>query len=157
LKKLLAATFLAMLVLLSVILSKPVSAPVPIVQNVVAYDVGGSTFLNITVWHNIEIASHYIDVIRVVLSGNTTDLQIGVQPLTPSGTFNITYPLGQISGSPTITVDAHCTVNGWASSLEHQWTGQIPEFPTPVLMLAMALTASLAALVLRKAKSQFRK
>lgn len=133
--------------IMSISLAKPVFAPVPVVQNVVPHDVGGSTYLDITVLHSIEIPSHYVNTIEVVLGSNTTDLTTGVQTLAPDGTFTVSYDLGPISGTPTITVKAHCIIDGPSIT---NWTGQVPEFTIPILMLILTFIASIAALALRK-------
>jgi len=74
------------------------------------------------------------------MGANTTDLTIGVQPLSPDSTFTVSYNLGPISGSPTITVKAHCIVNGWSTPFD--WTGAIPEFSVLTLLVALILFGS---------------
>jgi hypothetical protein len=131
-------------VLLSMGFARRASAIQPQVTSVVPYNVGGSTFLNITVYHYPEDASipHYVDKIEVTMGGNTTDLSIGAQTLSAGNTFNVTYNLGPVTGTPTITVRAHCIVNGW--STPYDWTGTVAEFPVPPLVVVLALCASAA-------------
>jgi len=128
---------------------KPAFAPAPEVRNVVPYDNSGSTFLNITVWHNVEIPDHYVNIIEVINGANTTDLTIGVQNLAPDGTFFIIYDLGPTLGNPQITVKAHCTVNNWSIT---NWTGQVPEYQMSLFLLALILTTSIAILAFRRIK-----
>jgi hypothetical protein len=144
---------LTLAVLLSVGFAGQAFAIQPQVRNVVPYNVGGSTFLNVTVYHYPEDASipHYVDKIEVTMGGNTTDMSIGVQTLSADNTFNVTYNLGPISGTPTITVRAHCIVNGW--STPYDWTGTVPEFPVPMLLIALALCASGVVYASRKMKT----
>ena len=100
----LAFAAISIVVVFFVCLANPVFAIVPVVQNVVVYDVGGTTYLNVTVFHDPEIVSHYVNVIEVSYGSNTTDMTIGVQPST---TFTITYVVGPVTDSPTATVKAH--------------------------------------------------
>lgn len=140
--KLSSTIILTILVLLCVSLARPAFAIQPKVQSVVPYSVGNDTRLNVTVYHYPEDASipHYVNVIEVTMGANTTDLTIGVQPLSPDNTFTVSYNLGPISGSPTITVKAHCIVNGWSTPFD--WTGAIPEFSVLTLLVALALCGS---------------
>jgi len=142
-------------ILLSASFAEPVFAIVPEVRNVVVYNVGNSTFLNITIYHYPEDGSipHYVDTIRVTVDANTTDLTIGPQPLSPNDTFIIAYELGPVEGTPTATVQAHCIVNGWS---EVNWTGQVPEFSTSALLLTLILVTSLAVFVFRKIKPNYK-
>jgi len=133
------------LVVLSVCLTNPVFANIPTVQNVIVYNVGGTTYLNVTVFHDTENPSHHVDMIEVSYGSNTTDMTIGVQLST---TFTITYVVGPVADSPTATVRAHCNVHGWSS----EWTGQIPEFPSSMMLMAFLLLISLITIVFRKAK-----
>jgi hypothetical protein len=144
----LSIVVLPILALFIVSFAGPVFAPVPQVQNVVPYNVGVSTFLNITVWHNIENPSHYVDMINVTMGTNTTTMVIGVQNLEPDGTFKVTYDLGPISGTPTVTVTAHCIVNGWSAP----WSGQVPEYSTTALMLAILMVVTSGVLLVRRAR-----
>ena len=144
--------FLILSVFLAISLAEQALAIQPEVRNVVAYDSGGSTLLNITVYHYPEDGSipHYVNTIEVTMGTNTTDMTIGVQPLSGENTFNVTYNLGPVSGTPTITVKAHCLVNGW--STPNDWTGTVPEFSFPTLFMALALCTLLAAYGCRRAK-----
>lgn len=152
--------FLVAALFLSGSLMSPAFAIVPEVRSVIPYNVGGTTYLNITVYHQPEEASHYVNIIRVIMGGNTTDMTIGVRPLTPPDlmNFTVTYPLGSVSGTPTITVDAHCKVNGWASDNlpPTNWTGQIPEFSSAALLITLTLVTLVAALVFRRFRSNIR-
>jgi hypothetical protein len=85
---------------------------------------------------------------------NVTQLTIDLQPVSePYNNFTIQYDLGPIIGNPTINVDAHCIVNGWASASLQNWEGQIPEFSLPMLLLTLILATSVITFVVRKAKS----
>jgi hypothetical protein len=145
--------------LLSVDAVSPVSAIIPTVQEVVPYDVGGSTYLNITVHHTPQdptaIPPHYVNIIKVTMGTNTTQLTINSIPVSPpNNNFTVTYDLGPISGTPSITVDAHCLVNGWASQSSGHWTGAVPEFSLPMLLLVMIAVLSIGVFVSRKAKTK---
>jgi len=132
----------------------PVFAVVPEVRSVVPWNSGGSTVLNVTVYHTPEISLHYVDAVEVTMGANTTDLTIGVQNLSPDSTFTVSYDLGPVSGAPAITVKAHCSVNGWSTV---DWSGTIPEFRLPVLLLTLILTGSLVVLFNHRLKLSLRK
>jgi len=152
---------LVIVALMSVNAVSPVSAIVPTVQKVVPYDVGGSTYLNITVQHTPQDPTipHYVDMIKVTMGTNTTQLNINsISVSPPNNNFTVTYDLGPISGTPSITVDAHCLVNGWASSAfpNQAWTGTVPEFSLPMLLLVMIAVLSIAVFISRKARPKTR-
>lgn len=152
-----SSILVSIILILSVVtLAEPVFAIVPRVEKVVPYDVGSSTYLNITVYHYPEedTTPHYVKFIKVTMGSNITQITIGLQPISPPyNNFTIQYDLGPVSGNPTINVDAYCTVHFWASTLEQNWIGQIPEFPLPALLLTLVLATSAIVLVARKTKS----
>jgi len=136
-------------ILASTAFSSPVLAVVPEVRNVVPYDVGGSTYLNITVYHTPEIADHYVNMINVTMGSNTTTLTLSVQTLTPQVTFTVSYDLGPTQGTPSITVKAHCVLHGWSAV---NWSGTVSEYSLPVLLMALALVSASAVFLHRKNK-----
>ncbi len=146
---------LTILVLSYVTFAEPAFAIVPTVEKVVPYNVGSSTYLNITVHHfPQDTTPHYVNTIKVTMETNVTQLTISLQPVSaPYYNFTIQYDLGQVTGDPTINVDAHCIVNGWASASLQNWEGQIPEFSLPMLLLTLILATSVITFVVRKAKS----
>jgi hypothetical protein len=143
----LCVSALVLLSLPSIYLPQPAFATVPVVQNVRAYDVGGSTYLNITVLHLPENQTDYVDKIEVILGSNTTDLTIGLQVPGLDRTFTVTYDVGPVTGTPTATVRAHCVVDGWSAT---NWTGVVPEFPTAPLTFLLVVLISLIVIVLKK-------
>lgn len=118
------------------------------VRNVVPGDVEGITYLNITVWHDIESSVHYVDTIEVTWGTNTTSLPIDPKPLKPDGTFTVDYSMGPVSGTPTITVRARCTVTGYSGALP--WNRQIPEFPSLVFLPLFIIGTLVAIMLLKK-------
>lgn len=150
----LCTSLLVTIALMSSSFMASVQAVIPEVRNVIVYDVAGSTLLNVTVYHIPQDSSHYVSKIQVSIGSNITDVTIPVQSLRPDSTFVITYDVGPVSDTPMATVDAYCTVNGWASSAGKQWAGQIPEFSTSALLLAMLLGTLLATVAVRKARRQ---
>lgn len=136
-------------VLASTAFSSPVLAVVPEVRNVVPYDVGGGTYLNITVYHTPEITDHYVNMINITLGSNTTTLTIGVQSLTPQDTFTVSYDLGPTQGTPSITVQARCVLDGWSSV---NWSGIVPEFSLLPLLMALALASPSVVFLHRRNK-----
>jgi len=134
-------------------LARPAFAIVPQIWNVVPYPVDGSTYLNVTVYHTPEIAGHYVNVIMVTMDTNSASLIIGVQNPNPDDTFFVQYDLGPISGTPTVHVEAHCTIDGWSA----EWIGSVPEYSIPALMLAMVFAVSASILVLHRFKHHVHK
>lgn len=137
------------IVLASTAFSSSVLAVVPEVRNVVPYDVAGSTYLNITVYHTPEIADHYVDMIKVTMGSNTTTLTIGVQSLTPQDTFTVSYDLGPTQGTPSVTAEAHCIIHGWSTV---NWSGTVPEYSLPVMLMTLALVSASAVFLHRRNK-----
>jgi hypothetical protein len=113
--------------------------------------VDGATHLNITVWHDIETLLHYVDTIEVTWGTNITSLTMAPKPLRPDGTFTIDYNMGPVSGTPTITVRASCTVTGYSGSIP--WNGQIPEFFT-LALLPIFMIGTLVSMILLKRAQQ---
>jgi len=151
LNKLSYTMILIISVFLCVSFVTPVFAIVPQVTDVVVWNSGGDTILNVTVFHDPETSLHHVDMIEVDVSGNIQSFPVEVQPTT---TFTIPCNLGPIEGTPSARVRAHCTVDGWNSWSELL---QIPEFSLPVLLLTLILIASLAFFALRKIKSDVHK
>jgi hypothetical protein len=98
------------------------------IRDVVPIYVEGATHLSITVEHDIETSSHYVDTIEVTWGANITSQTISPQSLAPDGTFTVDYNMGLVSGTPTILVRARCTITGYSGAIS--WTGTIPE-PSP--------------------------
>jgi len=148
LKKLAMILGLILLVWTSASLVSPAFSHAAEVRNVIPRDADGATHLNITVWHDIESSLHYVDTIEVTWGTNVTSLTIGPKPLAPDGTFNIDYSMGSVSGTPTISVRARCTITGYSGSLP--WTGQIPEFPSLVFLPIFIIVTLMAIILLKK-------
>ena len=151
---------LASSILLSLSVAKPVLADTPAVINVIPWKSGSDTMLNVTVYHDAsfgptaEVPSHYVDNIKVNVEGNIQNFpQGGPHTYYDTGNhyFNVTVgPITGITGTPTATVSAHCNLHGDSTS---NWTGPIPEFSMPILLLALILATSVAFFALRKTKT----
>jgi hypothetical protein len=142
---------LAISILLSVSFAKPVSAIIPQVTNVDVWNSGGNTILNVTVFHDPENTLHHVDEIQVDVEGSIQTFPVEVQPTT---TFTIPCNLGPIQGTPSTTIKAHCTVNGWSQT---HGPIEIPEFSPPALLLTLALATLSVVLVFRKISSDIHK
>jgi len=88
-------------------------------------------------------------MINVTMGSNTTTLTISVQSLTPQDTFTVSYDLGPTQGTPSITAEAHCTFNGWSTV---NWSGTVPEYSLPVVLMTLALVSASAVFLHRKNK-----
>jgi hypothetical protein len=120
----------------------PVKAIVPQVQNVIVWNSGGDTILNITVYHTPVTVLHHVDKIEVDVDGGITSFPVDQ----PSTTFVFQANLGQITGTPSTRARAHCTVDGWSPWSEPL---QIPEFPLWTISV-LVLIATLFAIVIKK-------
>lgn len=137
---------------LSVIFVRPVLAHPPEIRDVVPRDVGGVTYLNITVWHDVESTIHYVDLIEVTNGANITSLPIDPQPLEADGTFTIDYNMGPVSGTPIIIVRSRCTITGYAGAVS--WTGKIPEFSSVIVLSVFILTTFIAFIFIRSRRTR---
>ena len=139
---------------------KPVLADTPAVINVIPWKSGSDTMLNVTVYHDVsaEIPGHYVDNIEVNVEGNIQNFPQGGPHAyydTVKHYFNVTVgPITGITGTPTATVRAHCNIHLWSQS---NWTGQIPEFSMPILLLALILATSVTFFASRKTKTHIRR
>lgn len=134
----------ASLVLAGLSSVRSVLADVPQVQNVVVYQDGPDTKLNVTVYHFEETPSDYVDLLKVIVITGTPNVsqtfpQSGPHTLDPvTHTFNVTLDIGPIGDEPLSQVQAHCISHGWSTQ---NWTGTVPEYSFPFLLLASSMTA----------------
>jgi len=132
---------------------RSVLADVPQILIVVPYQDGPDTKLNVTVYHFEETPSDYVDLLKVVVTTGTPNVsqtfpQSGPHTLDPiTHAFNVTIDIGPISGAPLAQVQAHCVSHGWSTQ---NWTGTVPEYSFPLLLLASSMTAA-ALLIKRRA------
>lgn len=142
---------LGVLVLSSIFVSSVFSHPAEI-RNVLPREVDGATYLNITVWHDVETSLHYVDIIEVTNGANITSLPIDPKPLEVDGTFYVDYNMGPVSGTPTITVRARCTITGYSGA--ETWTGEIPEFPSFILLSVFIISTLIACIFVRHTRER---
>jgi hypothetical protein len=147
--------FAALIFASSSALSKPCFADVPQVRNVTVWRDGVNTMLNVTVYHNQEIASHRVDSFTVTFAagGNPSQTFPQNDPHTldsTTSTFNVTLNIGSVTDSPVATVQAHCNLHGNSSQ---NWTATVAEFPLTILTTLPLALASLLVVLLRKSKT----
>jgi hypothetical protein len=126
----------------------PVFAGTPTITNVVVWNNGGNTTLNVTVSHSPETFLHHVDSIEVNISGTIDTTPVPVQPTTE---FTIVCDLGPISGAPFATVRAHCIVDDWGPLYGPI---QVPELSFPVLLLTLIFATALSTAAYHKVKSR---
>lgn len=114
------------------------------VLNVVPNSVDDRVILNITIRHSVNTTFHHVNFVEVVMEANRTSLPIASHPLAPDGTFFVLYDLGQVSGTPTVTVNVSCSFTGWSGATT--WTGPVPEFSLQALLITLTLTSSMMVL-----------
>jgi hypothetical protein len=156
LNKLPTAMIIATVILVSLNSAKPALADTPQVRSVVAWNDGGDTKLNLTIYHNGEVPGDYVDSITVVVTTGTPNVsqtfpQSGPHTLDQSTlTFNVTVNLGPLSDTPMAQVKAHCDMHGWSDP----WTGTIPEYESPLLLLILTEATSAFLVVKRKSRTK---
>ncbi len=129
-----------------------VSADTAQVRNVIVWDDGVTTKLNVTVYHSGEVPGHFVDLLTVTLTGGSNLFQnftqTGPHTLDPgTSTFNVTLDIGPVSDTPLATVQAHCNLHGWSSQ---NWTGAVPEYAQMMLALTLSVTTSSVLLLHRR-------
>lgn len=128
-----------------------VHANVPTIKSVIVFDVDGNTHLNVTINHLDQNQSHYVDMISVeVIGGNLTDFQFGYRPTAPNGDVVYECDLGPIPEERNALLVTHCSLHGPSLDI---WSGAVPEFSVPTLLLALALITTVASFAFRKTKS----
>ncbi len=130
----------------------PAFAGIPTITNVVVWNNGGNTTLNVTVSHIPAGTSvNYVDSIEVNVSGTIDTTPVPVVPIIE---FTIVCDLGPISATLPVTIRAHCFADGWG-----QLYGpiQVPELSFPVLLLTLIFATALSTVVYRKVKSRTHK
>ena len=95
----------------------PAFANVPTVTSVVAWtrQVDNHTILNITIVHTGYYPGHYVNWIKVNVSGTVHTLTMtDSSPVdqTHSSTFVVSYDMGVVTGTPTVQVQANCIIHG---------------------------------------------
>jgi len=156
LNKLFTVMIIAAVVLVSFNLAKPALADTPQVRSVIAWNDGADTKLNLTIYHNGEVPGHYVDSITVIVTIGTPNVsqtfpQSGPHILDQSTlTFNVTLNFGPLSDTPLAQVRAHCNVHGWSDP----WTGSIPEYELPLLLLTLAGATSTFLVAKRKFRAK---
>jgi hypothetical protein len=120
----------------------PVEAIIPQVQDVTVWNSGGETILNITVYHTPLTSLHHVDTVEVDVEGNITSFPVDQ----PSTTFIVQTNLGQITGTPSTRVRAHCTIDGWSPWSE---TFQVPEFSS-LILLSIFIIATVVVVIYGK-------
>jgi hypothetical protein len=135
---------------------KPALADKPQVRSVIAWNDGADTKLNITIYHNEEEPSHYVDNITVVVTTGTPNVsqtfpQSGPHILDQSTlTFNVTVNIGPLSDTPMAQVKAYCNIDGPSDP----WTGSIPEYEVPILLLTLTGATSTFLVAKRKFRAK---
>lgn len=134
--------------LVSVSCVKTALADVPIVNGIVVWTrpSDSHTILNITLTHHNYFTGHYVDWIKVNVSGiiNTVNLS---EPQ-PDSTFTVQYDFGLVSDTPSVQVLANCNIHGSSAWSE---TVIVPEF-TAICALSLLITLVSAVLIAQNRK-----
>ena len=154
--RLLAVMIIATVVLVSLNLARPALADTPQVRSVIAWNDGADTKLNITIYHDGEVPGHYVYNITVVVTTGTPNVsqtfpQSGPHILDQSTlTFNVTVNIGPLSDTPMAQVKAYCNLDGPSDP----WTGSIPEYEVPILLLTLTGATSTFLVAKRKLRAK---
>ncbi len=125
---------------------KTVSAYYPEVSNVIVWNNGANTVLNVTVSHSPQTPSHYLDRIEVDVNGDNKIFPVTYRPET---TFVVQCDLGIIESPTNATVRAHCNIDGYSLSLYGPML--VPEFSS-MLLLPIFMIATLLVVTVNKEK-----
>ncbi|MDH7563330.1 MAG: hypothetical protein QHH24_00390 [Candidatus Bathyarchaeota archaeon] len=104
-------TVLALFLACVTVFVRSVSAGVPAILDVIVWNDGGNTVLNVTVSHSPQTPSHYLDRIEIDLSGDNRIFQVAYRP---ENTFVVQCDLGVIDAPTNATVRAHCNIDGYS-------------------------------------------
>ncbi|WGM88971.1 MAG: hypothetical protein NUK63_08630 [Candidatus Bathyarchaeum tardum] len=117
-------------------------AIVPEVQNVIFWNDGTETILNVTIYHTPLTSLHYVNQVEVDIEGAITSYPVTQTDIT----FTTSINLGEIAGTPLARVRAFCILDGWSS-----WTNQqsIPEFSSWIIVV-LSLATILALIIVKK-------
>lgn len=152
-RKLATTTIFIILLVFALGSLRSVFADVPEIRNVVVYQDGADTKLNVAVYHFEEVADDYVDMLRVYVVTGTPNVtqnfpQSGPHVLDPdSHTFNVTLDIGPINDEPLCEVEAHCIQHGWSTV---NWIHTVPEYSFPLFLAVSMMTL----IVLFKSKSR---
>ena len=149
----LSVLFLLACVLIAVLQTAPAFANVPTVTSVVAWarQSDNHTILNITVVHTGYFSGHYVNWVKVNISGTVQMVDMtDSSPVdqTSSSTFVVPYDMEALSDTPTVQAQANCTTHGsssWSAALT------IPEFSSLQLILVLTVL-TITALFLKYRK-----
>ena len=138
-------TILALSLACAAVLVMPVSAGYPVVSDVIVWNNGGNTVLNVTVSHDPQTTFHYLDRIEVDVSGDNRVFPVAYRPET---TFVVQCDLGIIETPTNATVRVHCLIDGYSLSLYGPIL--VPEFSSMLLLLLFSIATLLAVTVYRR-------
>ncbi len=127
---------------------KTVSAGYPEVSNVIVWNNGANTVLNVTVSHSPQTSIHYLDRVEVDLSSDNRIFPVTHRPET---TFVVQCDLGIIESPTNATVRAHCNIDGYSLSLYGPIL--VPEFSSMLLLPLFMIATLLAVIVYRRKHS----
>lgn len=117
--------------LLSSILVSAAFANVPTIGKAEMKKEDNRTILLISISHSNPNTGHYVDMIEIDVDGTVTIVD-DIEPQT-SVDFEYEHDLGELNGTPTIKVRAHCNLHGWSPWFEvkeeEEEQSMIPGFP----------------------------
>jgi len=93
---------------------RPVSAGLPVISNVIVWENGTSTVLNVTISHSPQTSFHYLDRVEVNVSGDNRIFPVAYRA---EMTFVVQCDLGIIDPPINATIRAHCNIDGYSLSL----------------------------------------
>jgi len=122
-------------------------ADVPIVDGIVVWTRSSDnhTILNITLTHHNYFTGHYVNWIKVNVSGIISTMDLS-EPQSDS-TFIVQYDLGLVSDTPTAQAMVNCNIHG---SSAWSKTVTVPEFSIAYAMLLLIVLTSVMFLVQKR-------
>lgn len=162
----LVIVLVASTLMLAAITAETINAMVPQIVSVQPYNLGPNSWLNITINYfpitpstdtTTGVPGNWVDILEVTADGDANEVSIGpviTEYDSKEQTFTWQYNLGQISGSTTVTVRGHSSINGWgptSSPVTVQGSNiPAPEFPLLVILLPLILIVSLSLIIIKR-------
>jgi desulfoferrodoxin (superoxide reductase-like protein) len=112
-------------------------ADVPVVNGVSAWtrESDNHTILNITITHHNYFSGHYVNWVKINVSGTINTM--GLNEPQPETTFTVQYDLGIVSQNPTVQVMANCNLHGSSSWSEAVQVSEFDSLHAPIFIIAL--------------------
>ena len=146
-----AVTLLIGLIVFPSVQVQTVQGLVPGIQSITFHNVGSTTTLDVTVFHQGSPtpigASHYVSNVQLEINGTVVNLSQSPQS---TETFTVQYSLGPNTNTYTVVARALCNVHGYGGNSSPV---VVPESISVVLFIVLATVAAIVAKKTRRTHS----